>query len=73
MDSENQFKEERLLKIPDMAKEMCSSAKTVRRRIDSGTIKAAFKEGGRWVIWRSALLVYLRHSKPTADRGTSHV
>ena len=51
---------DRLLLLPEIAFEMRSSPKTVRRRIESGKLKAAFKEGGRWLIWRSALLVYLR-------------
>ena len=51
---------DRLLLLPEMAVEMRSSSKTVRRRIESGKLTAAFKEGGRWLIWRSALLAYLR-------------
>ena len=51
---------DRLLLMPEMAVEMRSSVKTVRRRIQFGKLTAAFKEGGRWVIWRSALLAYLR-------------
>ena len=62
--------EDRLLLIPEMAAEMRSSSKTVRRRIEAGQLTAAFKEGGRWVIWRNALLAYL-HKDPTG--GMSHV
>jgi hypothetical protein len=62
--------EDRLLLIPDMAAEMRSCSKTVRRRIESGKLKDAFKEGGRWVIWRSALLAYLHKGD---FRGSSHV
>jgi excisionase family DNA binding protein len=50
---------DRLLLISEMAVEMRSSRKTVRRRIESGKLTAAFKEGGRWLIWRSKLLAYL--------------
>ena len=57
---------DRLLLLPEMAAEMRSSAKTVRRRIETGKLSGAFKEGGRWVIWRSALLAYL---KPGGDHA----
>jgi len=61
---------DRLLLLPEMADEMRSSAKTVRRRIEAGKLSSAFKEGGRWVIWRSALLAYLRKDP---NGATSHV
>ena len=47
-----------LLKIHQIAAEMRADEKTVYRRIQSGKLKA-FKEGGRWMIWRSQLLTYL--------------
>lgn len=47
-----------LLKIHQIAAEMKADEKTVYRRIQSGKLKA-FKEGGRWMIWRSQLLAYL--------------
>jgi predicted DNA-binding transcriptional regulator AlpA len=50
---------DRLLKVPEIASEMRADEKTVYRRIQSGQLQA-FKEGGRWVIWRSVLLSYLR-------------
>ncbi len=50
---------DRLLKVPEMAAEMLADEKTVYRRLNQGKLKAAFKEGGRWMIWRSHLLVYL--------------
>jgi predicted DNA-binding transcriptional regulator AlpA len=50
---------DRLLKVPEIAAEMRADEKTVYRRIQALKLPA-FKEGGRWVIWRSALLVYLR-------------
>lgn len=52
--------DDRLLLLPEIASEMRSSVKTVRRRIQFGHLTAAFKEGGRWVMWRSELLAYLR-------------
>lgn len=54
-----------LLKIHQIAAEMQADEKTVYRRIQAGKLKA-FKEGGRWVIWRSQLLAYL-------NAGVSHV
>lgn len=56
---------DRLLKVHEMAAEMQADEKTVYRRIQSGKLKAAFKEGGRWMIWRSQLLAYL-------NAGDSH-
>jgi predicted site-specific integrase-resolvase len=50
---------DRLLKVHEIATEMQADEKTVYRRIQSGKLKAAFKEGGRWMIWRSHLLAYL--------------
>lgn len=47
-----------LLKIHQIAAEMKADEKTVYRRIQAGKLKA-FKEGGRWMIWRSQLLAYL--------------
>jgi excisionase family DNA binding protein len=47
-----------LLKIHQIAAEMQADEKTVYRRIQAGKLKA-FKEGGRWMIWRSQLLAYL--------------
>ena len=61
---------DRLLLLPEMAVEMRSSSKTVRRRIEAGKLTAAFKEGGRWVIWRSELLAYLHKN---SSGGLSHV
>lgn len=55
-----------LLKIHQIAAEMNATPKTVYRRIEAGKLTAAFKEGGRWVIWRSQLLAYL-------NGGGSHV
>lgn len=52
--------DDRLLLIPEMADVMRSSEKTVRRRIMNGKLSAAFKEGGRWMIWHSHLLTYLK-------------
>jgi len=49
---------DRLLKVPEIAAEMRADEKTVYRRIRDGKLKA-FKEGGRWMIWRSQLLAYL--------------
>jgi len=60
---------DRLLKVPEIAAEIRADEKTVYRRIQAGKL-SAFKEGGRWVIWRSALLAYL--GKGDA-RGGSHV
>ena len=60
MNTEATPQADRLLLIPEMAAEMRSSPKTVRRRIESGKLAAAFKEGGRWLIWRSELLAYLK-------------
>lgn len=54
-----------LLKVPQIALEMQADPKTVYRRIYAGKLKA-FKEGGRWLIWRSQLLAYL-------NAGGSHV
>jgi excisionase family DNA binding protein len=54
-----------LLKIHQIAEEMKADEKTVYRRIQSGKLKA-FKEGGRWMIWRSQLLAYL-------NGGSGHV
>jgi excisionase family DNA binding protein len=54
-----------LLKIHQIADQMKADEKTVYRRIQAGKLKA-FKEGGRWVIWRSQLLAYL-------NAGDSHV
>jgi excisionase family DNA binding protein len=53
-----QRERDRLLKVYEMAAEMQADEKTVYRRIRSGKLKA-FKEGGRWMIWRSQLLAYL--------------
>ena len=53
-----QSEPDRLLKIHEMAAEMLADEKTVYRRIQAGKLKA-FKEGGRWMIWRSQLLAYL--------------
>jgi excisionase family DNA binding protein len=53
-----QVERDRLLKIHEMAEEMQADEKTVYRRIQAGKLKA-FKEGGRWMIWRSQLLAYL--------------
>lgn len=61
--------DDRLLKVPEMATEMCADEKTVYRRIRSGKLKA-FREGGRWLIWRSTLRAYL--GKPETDGGSSH-
>lgn len=55
-----------LLKIHEIAAAMQADEKTVYRRIQAGKLKAAFKEGGRWMIWRSQLLAYL-------NAGGSHV
>jgi len=49
-----------------MAAEMRANEKTVYRRIQTGRLQA-FKEGGRWVIWRSVLLAYLRKGVPVED------
>ena len=54
-----QTERDSLLKIHQMAAEMQADEKTVYRRIQAGKLKA-FKEGGRWMIWRSALLAYLK-------------
>lgn len=54
-----------LLKIHQIAAVMHADEKTVYRRIQAGKLKA-FKEGGRWMIWRSQLLAYL-------NGGGSHV
>ena len=51
---------DRLMKTGEIAAEMHAANKTVYRRLSQGKLKAAFKEGGRWVIWRSALLTYLK-------------
>lgn len=59
--------DDRLLKMHEIAAEMHAAPKTVHRRIQSGKLKAAFKEGGRWMIWRSQLLAYLNAG------GGSHV
>ena len=53
---------DRLLLLPDIAAILRSSVKTVRRRIESGNLTAAFKEGGRWVMWQSDLWRYLGKS-----------
>lgn len=58
---------DRLLKMPEICAEMQAASKTVHRRIQAGKLKAAFKEGGRWMIWRSQLLAYLNAG------GGSHV
>lgn len=47
-----------LLKIHQIAAQMKADERTVYRRIQAGKLKA-FKEGGRWMIWRSQLLAYL--------------
>ncbi len=60
---------DRLLKTHEMAAEMQADEKTVYRRIQCGKLKA-FKEGGRWVIWRSALMAYLGKGEAT---GANHV
>ncbi len=58
---------DRLLKMHEIAAEMLAAPKTVHRRIQAGKLPAAFKEGGRWMIWRSQLLAHLKH------QGGSHV
>ena len=55
-----QLQHDRILKIHEMADEMKAAEKTVYRRIYSGKLKAAFKEGGRWLIWRSQLMIHLK-------------
>ena len=60
---------DRLLLVPEIAAEMRAGAKTVYRRIQAKDFPA-FKEGGRWVIWRSALLAYLR--KGNTGEGNKH-
>ena len=52
---------DRLLKVHEIAAEMLADEKTVYRRIRDGKL-AAFKEGGRWLMWRSKLLVHLNAS-----------
>ena len=54
-----QIEPDRLMKIHEIAAEMKAADKTVYRRIQAGKLKV-FKEGGRWMIWRSALLAYLK-------------
>ena len=49
----------RALLLLSIAAEMKAADKTVYRRIQAGKLKV-FKEGGRWMIWRSALLAYLK-------------
>jgi excisionase family DNA binding protein len=49
------------MKLPEIAVEMRCSVKTVYRRIEQKALKA-FKEGGRWLVWRSDLLAYLNHA-----------
>lgn len=51
---------DRLLTVPEIADEMRTAQKTVYRRIQADALKGVFKEGGRWVIWRSRLHAYLR-------------
>ena len=55
-----------LLLMPEIAVVMRSSVKTVRRRIMTGKLPDAFKEGGRWVIWESKLLAHLKAGVPHA-------
>ena len=66
--STDQFEPDRLLLVPEMAAEMRADEKTVYRRIQAGKLHA-FKEGGRWVIWRSVLLAYLHKG----NLGGAHV
>lgn len=56
--SDNAPLPDRLMKIHEIAEEMKADEKTVYRRIRDGKLKV-FKEGGRWLMWRSQLLVYL--------------
>lgn len=59
-----QFEPDRLLKVHEIASEMLADEKTVYRRIRDRKL-AAFKEGGRWLMWRSKLLIHLNR-----DGGT---
>jgi len=63
---------DRLLLVAEMAAEMRANEKTVYRRIQTGRLQA-FKEGGRWVIWRSVLLAYLRKGNPGGDHVPTSV
>ncbi len=67
MKDDSQENEDRLLDVQEMADEMHAKPKTVYRRIRDGKLKV-FKEGGRWLIWRSVLLVYL--NRPNTEGGS---
>ena len=69
MNDQENLANDRLLKVSEIAAEMRADEKTVYRRIQAGKLQA-FKEGGRWVIWRSALLAYLHKGD---FRGETHV
>ena len=70
MNAEPQSSGDRLLKVHEIAMEMRADDKTVYRRIRDGKLLAQ-KEGGRWVMWQSALMVYL--GKPVTNGGLPHV
>jgi excisionase family DNA binding protein len=63
MNSLPQTNNDPLLRIHQIAAELCADEKTVYRRIWSGKLKA-FKEGGRWLMRRSALRRYLNDCVP---------
>lgn len=63
---------DKLLTVPEIANEMRTARKTVYRRIQADALKGVFKEGGRWVIWRSRLHSYLKKEEnhaPASDRA----
>ena len=70
MNAETQSTGDRLLKVPEIAATMRADEKTVDRRIRDGKLIAR-KEGGRWVMWQSALMVYL--GKPVVTGGLPNV
>ena len=64
MNAEAQLNPDKLLTVSEIAVEMRADEKTVYRRIRDGVLKAR-KEGGRWLMRRSALLKYLDGDEAT--------
>ncbi len=63
--------EETLLSIETAAELLEVATQTVRKAITEGSLKA-YKRFGRWYIFRSDVLDYIRSGECSNDRSTDH-